>query len=87
MGDGVREHVLKAVARKAKLPAGADLETFNYVDSGYVNSIEIIKFVVDIEARFDIELSDDELASPEFKIVGGLISLIERKIAARGGQC
>jgi len=48
MKDSVREFVLASIGRKAKLPTDVDIETFNYIDSGYVDSIEIIKFVVDI---------------------------------------
>lgn len=87
MKDTVREHVLAAIGRKAKLPAAVDIETFNYIDSGYVDSIEIIKFVVDIEAAFNVEISEADLESPEFRTVGGLISMIGGKIAAKGKPC
>ena len=87
MKNAVREYVLAAIGRKAKLPAAVDIETFNYIDTGYVDSIEIIKFVVDIEARFNIEISDADLESPEFRTVGGLISMIGGKIAAGQQPC
>jgi acyl carrier protein len=87
MKDSVREYVLAAVGRKAKLPADVDVETFNYIDSGYVDSIEIIKFVVDIEAKFNVEISDADLGSPEFRTVGGLVAIINRKMASGGRPC
>ena len=87
MKDSVREYVLAAVGRKAKLPADVDVETFNYIDSGYVDSIEIIKFVVDIEAKFNVEISDADLESPEFRTVGGLVAIINRKVASGGRPC
>lgn len=87
MKDAVRKFVLAAIGRKVKLPTAVDIETFNYIDSGYVDSIEIIKFVVDIEAAFNVEISDAELESPEFRTVGGLVAIISRKIAAGGQPC
>jgi len=87
MKDAVREYVLAAIGRKAKLPTAVDIETFNYIDSGYVDSIEIIKFVVDIEAKFNIEITDADLESPEFRTVGGLISMISGKITAGDQSC
>jgi acyl carrier protein len=56
-----------------------DVDTINYVKSGYVDSLTMLKFVVELEDTFGIEFSDDELSLPDFKIVGGLIKLIESK--------
>lgn len=87
MKDSVREYVLAAIGRKAKLPADVDIGTFNYIDSGHVDSIEIIKFVVDIEAAFDIEILEADLESPEFRTVGGLVAIVNGKLASRGKPC
>jgi len=84
MNDPVRQFVLRSIARKARLPVDVDIETFDYIDSGHVDSVGIIKFMVNIEAQFDIEITEAEMESPEFRTVGGLISLISRKIAAKG---
>jgi len=87
MKDSVREFVLASIGRKAKLPTDVDIETFNYIDSGYVDSIEIIKLVVDIEAAFNVEVSEADIESPEFRTVGGLVSIINKKVGAKEHPC
>ena len=57
-----------------------DIDTINYVESGYIDSLAVIKFVVELEDEFGIEFSDDELSLPDFKLVGGLIKLVESKV-------
>jgi acyl carrier protein len=58
-----------------------DIDTINYVESGYIDSLAMLKFVVELEDKFGIEFSDGELSLPDFKIVGGLIKLVELKAA------
>ena len=83
MKDSIRDFVLRLIGKKAKLPQQVDVESFNYIDSGYVDSMGIIKFVVDIESEFDIELSEADIESPEFRTVGGLVFLITKKMAGK----
>lgn len=78
--DEVRPFILKRIQRKARLPAGADLARLDYIDAGYVDSIGIIKFVLEIEEAFDVAIGEDELTSPEFRTVEGVIALIEGKL-------
>ena len=82
----IRAFVLKLIEKKAKLPKDADVDTFNYIDTGYVDSLGIMKFVLDIEAEYDIEITDDDMTSDRFRTVGGIISLIEEKLALRGNS-
>jgi acyl carrier protein len=42
--------------------------------------MRITQFVIEIENKFEIEFSDEELAHPAFKIVGGLIKMIKEKM-------
>ena len=79
--DAVRGFILKQIQRKARLPADADLAVFDYIDSGHVDSIGIIKFVLEIEAEFDVTIDDAELASDRFRTVEGVIALVEGKLA------
>ena len=83
MTDSVGEFVLRLIEKKARLPKDVDLDSFNYFDSGYVDSLGIIKFMVEIENSYEIEISDSDMESAEFKTVGGLVSIIRRKVASR----
>ncbi|SJZ43649.1 phosphopantetheine-binding protein [Selenihalanaerobacter shriftii] len=76
----VSNFIIGLLEKKNKIDESVDIETLNYVEKGYVDSLGIIKFVVEIEDEFEIEFSDDELADPSFKIVGELIKLVEGKI-------
>jgi acyl carrier protein len=80
MTDSVSSFVLKLIEKKAKLPESTDLNNLDYIETGYVDSIGIIKFIIDIEAEYDIEILDSDMESQEFRTVGGIISLIRRKI-------
>ncbi len=81
MNHEILQYVSGLIQKKGKLPVGSNLAEFNYIDSGYVDSIAIIKFVLDIEAKFEIEISEEDMLSPQFRTIGGLVRLIESKIA------
>lgn len=76
----VSEYVLGALQKEYTIDKSINLETFNYVENGYVDSLGIIQFVCEIEDEFGITFSDEELAFPSFQIVGELIKLIEKKM-------
>ena len=80
MTDSIRQFVLKLIEKKAKLPKNGEIDTFNYIDSGHVDSMGLIKFVLDIESHFDIEISESDMESSEFRTVGGLVSIIHKNI-------
>jgi acyl carrier protein len=80
MLDRVREFVIKAVEKRLKLPTSCHIDTFNYVDSGYVDSIAIMRFILEIEVEFNIDISSEEIESAEFRTVGGLTKIIYSRI-------
>lgn len=79
MSDEIRQFIVKYISKKGKLPSDVNLDEFNYIDTGYIDSMGILKFVVALEQEFDIQISDDDIMLPEFKTIGGLISIIENK--------
>jgi acyl carrier protein len=82
MTDSIRQFVIKSIEKKSKLPKGIDIDSFNYIDTGYVDSLGIIKFVADIESTYDIEILDSDIESSELRTIGGLISIIDRKLTS-----
>ena len=56
-----------------------DVMELNYIESGYIDSLGFVQFVALIEEEFDIVFSDEELDSPDMKVVGKLVALIDRK--------
>ncbi len=80
MKDSIRQFVIQLIEKKGKLKENADIDSFNYIDTGYIDSIGIIKFIAEIESQYDIEISESDMESEEFRTVGGIVSIISRKI-------
>lgn len=80
MENEIQKFIIKTIERKEKLPDSIDLETFNYIESGYIDSITLISFINKIEVKFKIELSEKEVMLPEFKTIGGLVSIVGKKL-------
>jgi acyl carrier protein len=83
MNEDVAAFVLARIQKKSKLPADVAVDEFDYVESGHVDSIGIIRFVLDLEREFDIEINEADIVSAGFRTVGGLIDLIAAKCAVR----
>jgi acyl carrier protein len=54
---------------------------YRYLDSGDIDSFEIVHFIIDIEENFNISIDADDTESDEFRYIGGLIGIIEKKYA------
>ncbi len=76
----VSDFILNRLQKKYTIDKNIDIDTLNYVENGYVDSLGIIQFVIEIEDQFGIQFTDQEVIDPSFKIVGGLIKLVERKM-------
>ena len=81
--EKIRQTILYFVEREYKLPENVDYDSFDFVENGFVDSMGMVQFVTILEDDFDIEFSADELLSKDFRTVGGLEKLIERKINAK----
>ncbi|MDO4321560.1 MAG: acyl carrier protein [Lachnospiraceae bacterium] len=77
----VKDFVTEYIQREYTVPEDVDIMTLNYVESGYVDSLGLVQFIATIEDEFGIEFTDDELEDTNIKVVGGLVSTIEKKIA------
>lgn len=76
----VSDFIIDLLQKQYSVEKDVDIKNLNYVESGYVDSLGIIQFMLEIEDEFGIEFSDEELASPSFQVVGELIKLVERKV-------
>ena len=80
MSDHIREFIIKTISLKSRLPAACDIDTYNYIDSGHIDSIAIIKFILNVEQEFNIDISPEEIESVEFRTIGGLVKIIKSRI-------
>ena len=66
-------------ARGATIPTNG-VEDFNYIDSGVIDSFEILSFIMEIQNEFEIKLTPEDLQEDRIKTVGGIASMIIEKL-------
>ena len=80
MSADIQNFVLGLLKKKSRLPSDFSDST-DYLKTGIVDSIGIIKFILELESQFDIEISDEDIESDDFRSVSGLVKLISHKVA------
>ncbi len=79
----VRSVVVGLLRARGPIPEGPALDAFDYIDSGHVDSLAVMKFIVALENALDIELTDADIESDRFRRVGSLIALLEERVGQR----
>ena len=77
--DAVKDFVLDYIQREYSLPNDVDVMGFNYIDSGYVDSMGLIQFIATLEDEFNISFNDEDMESEDIKVIGKLIEMIHKK--------
>ena len=57
-----------------------NIDNFNFIESGHLDSIQILKFNLQIEKKFKIILNPKETTSKKYMTVKGIVSIIEKKL-------
>jgi acyl carrier protein len=78
--DSIEHFIISLIEKKSKLPKDCNLAIFDYIESGYVDSMGLIKFIVDIERKFDISILEVDMEDQRFRTIGGLVNIIYQKI-------
>ncbi len=78
--DRIKEFILEHIQSEYDLPEDVDTDSFNFVENGYIDSVGIVSFVMELEDEFGISFDDSELTDPKFQVIGSLAELIARKI-------
>jgi len=81
MDNSIEEFITDYIQKKYTIPADVDIRSLNYIDTGYVDSMGFVLFVIELEEKFGIVFSEDDLRNSSFKVVGELIKLVEKKMA------
>lgn len=79
--EEIKSFIVEYLEREYALPTDIDIDNFNFVDEGYVDSMAMVQFIVLLEDEFGIAFSDDELMDKSFRTVGGLAQVVARKQA------
>ena len=74
--------IISQLTKNNDLPIMDDKEimALRYLDIGQIDSMELIRFIFDIEKKFKIKLSEKETSSDKFRYIEGLIKIISKKI-------
>ena len=78
--EQIKDFIVDYIQREYTLPDDSDIMSLNYVEEGYIDSLGLIQFIAVIEDEFGISFTDDELASPDIKVVGKLAALVFAKM-------
>ena len=60
-----------------------DMLSMNYIENGFIDSMSVIKLVVEIENKFTIEIDEEDIMTTGFKTVNGLTDIIYKKISSK----
>ena len=60
-----------------------NIQNFNFIDSGHIDSFAIISFNFNLEKKFKIKFTPKELSSNKFKTIFGLSNIIYKKISKK----
>ena len=66
----------KKISKKIK----KNIHNFNFIDSGFLDSIEIFLFIIKIEKKFKIKFTNKDITSKKIKTVSGITDIIIKKI-------
>lgn len=80
--DNIREYVLDRIQQEYVFEEGIDVDYINYVENGYVTSLGLIQFIVELEEKFKIRFTTEEMSSNEFCTVKGLTDIIKKKMGS-----
>lgn len=56
------------------------IKEFNFVDSGHLDSLEIIRFNMSVEKRFKIQIKFNTLLLKKYNTLEGLALIIKKKL-------
>ncbi len=79
----IQSVVLTLLNKRHSLDDISNIENLNFFEQGIIDSISLIKFVIELEDEFDIDIDSADIALKDFKTVNGLAVIISSKINAK----
>lgn len=76
----VKKEVLSFLESQNSIPGQSEVEKLGcaYLDVGVIDSLGIVTMIGNFEEKFRIRFTSEDLQSPDFQTVRGLIGIIER---------
>lgn len=78
--DAILTNLLKILERRGSIKNDKKILSYNFIDNSHIDSLSSIKFILELENKFKIKFKEKEINSNQFKIIGGLIKIIRKKI-------
>lgn len=82
MAKEIHQFIVQLLLEKGPIPADVVIDDYRYLDTGHIDSLGFIKFIFRIEEQFQVQFSQADIGGSDIRSVGGLMDLIESKIAA-----
>lgn len=79
MIETIKHFIIEELEKKQALPPNININEYRFLDEGHIDSLASMTFILRIEDEFNVEFSQEDIVSEEFRTVGGLASIIERK--------
>ena len=79
----IKQYIVSSLGKIRTLDREAlkDIDNFDFINSGHLDSMEILKFNMLIENKFKINITPNQVTSKNYKIVNGLINIIFKKLS------
>ncbi len=84
MTQDTQTFIRNLLEKRCKLPASFNANT-DFIKTGIVDSMGIIKFMLEIEAQYDIEITEEDMESPNFRTLAGISQMVSNKSAQTKG--
>lgn len=76
----VRRFLLEFIGRNHVLPKDCEIDSIDLLAEGYIDSMAIIRLVIELESVFNVRFCEKDIASTAFKTVSGIETLVEKKL-------
>tara|TARA_B100000035_G_C20535318_1_gene351451 strand:- start:118 stop:363 length:246 start_codon:yes stop_codon:yes gene_type:complete len=70
-----KKEITKILSRYGKLNKEIS-NNYNFIESGFIDSINLLKFITELEKKFNITIDDEYTNSKKFGEIGDLIKKI-----------
>ncbi len=83
MREAITAFIIKYFEKKKPIKDGLDINSVNYLEEGFVDSLGLMKFIVALEEEFEIEITDQDMEHDSFYLVAGLVNCCLNKVAGK----
>ena len=78
--DKILKFIIQLLEKKKTIEKKENILSYNFMKKGHIDSLSIIKLILEIENKFKIKFSQSEINSKKFQVIKTLVSLIIFKL-------